>query len=72
MPVMGGEEALREILAIRPSAKVVIISGYDESDAMTKVRSANVAGFLQKPFTAGRLAHKVREVLLNSSVSATS
>jgi CheY-like chemotaxis protein len=63
MPVMGGEEALQRILEVRPDAKVILISGYDELDVMRRVGRARAAGFLQKPFTASRLAHTVREAV---------
>jgi PAS domain S-box-containing protein len=67
MPVMDGEEALGHILRLRPNAKVLILSGYDESEVMRKFGNSNIAGFLQKPFSAGRLAQKIREVLMGKA-----
>jgi CheY-like chemotaxis protein len=61
MPVMGGEEALQRMLEANPDAKVILISGYDESDVMRRVGRTRAVGFLQKPFTASRLAQAVRE-----------
>ncbi len=70
MPVMGGAEALDKILALRPQTRVVLTSGYDESEVMKTFSQGKVAGFLQKPFTAGRLELKIRQVLLDQA-SAT-
>jgi len=58
MPVMGGEETLKGLLEIRPDAAVVAMSGFDEREA--KQRFGNrIAGFVQKPFTAGQLGAKI-------------
>jgi PAS domain S-box-containing protein len=58
MPVMGGEEALRRMIEIRPDAAVVAMSGFDEREA--KQRFGNrIAGFVQKPFTPGQLSARI-------------
>lgn len=67
MPVMDGEEALGHLLRLRPNVKVLIVSGYDESDVMRKFGDFKIAGFLQKPFSAGRLVQKIHEVLRDKS-----
>jgi PAS domain S-box-containing protein len=67
MPVMGAEEALGLLLRLRPNAKVLIVSGYDESEVIRLFGHRHIAGFLQKPFTAGRLLQKVREVLVEDT-----
>jgi two-component system cell cycle sensor histidine kinase/response regulator CckA len=58
MPVMGGEEALRRLLEIRPSLPVLAMSGFHEREAKQRF-GAGIAGFIQKPFTAGQLAIKL-------------
>ena len=50
MPVMGGEEALKELLKISPDAAVLAMSGFDEREAKQRFGSG-IIGFLQKPFT---------------------
>lgn len=57
MPRMGGVEALKEIERIRPSAQVVLMSGYSQQDAMRDVKTAGL--FLQKPFLPSELIEKV-------------
>lgn len=59
MPHMSGEEALRQIRAIRPGVHVVIMSGYDESDLQSRFVGLAPVEFLQKPFTAQLLYSKL-------------
>jgi PAS domain S-box-containing protein len=63
MPVMGGEEAIDEILNERPGIKVIVSTGYDHREAIAKFQSKAVAGYLQKPYTSRQLADKVNAVL---------
>jgi PAS domain S-box-containing protein len=63
MPVMGGEEAFRQMLEIRPGVRVVISSGYNEADAVQRFTGeVGSAGFIQKPYTAIKLAAAVKRV----------
>jgi PAS domain S-box-containing protein len=70
MPVMNGEEALGHLLRLNPNTKVLIISGYNENDAMRKFGDFKIAGFLQKPFRAGRLIQKILEILNAPNITA--
>jgi CheY-like chemotaxis protein len=70
MPVMGGEEAFAEIKKIRPELPVILSSGYDELEATRRFGGKGVTGFIQKPYTARRLAEKVKEALKTSSALA--
>ena len=63
MPEMGGEEAFRALRLIRPGALVLLSSGYNEAEAVRRFTNEAVAGFIQKPYTAARLAEKVRQIL---------
>jgi two-component system cell cycle sensor histidine kinase/response regulator CckA len=60
MPNMGGEEALPELRKIRPEVRVVVTSGYSESETMTLFQQQQVAGFIQKPYTPRDLATIVK------------
>jgi PAS domain S-box-containing protein len=70
MPEMGGEEALEEIRRIRPDVPVILMSGYTEHYASTRVQSADLTDFLQKPFTNEELRDVLHRVLPRSVVSA--
>jgi CheY-like chemotaxis protein len=63
MPGMNGNEVLRGIRAIRPDVPVIISSGYSELDAMRRVSAGELAGFLQKPYSAAQLLQKVGAAL---------
>jgi CheY-like chemotaxis protein len=63
MPRKGGEEAFREMRAIRPDATVVLCSGYTEQDAIERFAPEGLAGFLQKPFQLDALVAKIRSVM---------
>jgi PAS domain S-box-containing protein len=63
MPVMGGEEAIDEILTQRPGIKVIVSTGYDHREAIERFSAKPVAGYLQKPYTSRQLADKVKTVL---------
>jgi PAS domain S-box-containing protein len=63
MPHMSGGETLPELRKIRPEARVIISSGYSEAEAMKGFQGNAISGFIQKPYTAGRLADKINEVM---------
>ena len=63
MPGMSGNEMSRVLLAKQPGMPVLYMSGYtDDAIVQHGVLEAGI-NFLQKPFTPGALATKVREVL---------
>jgi PAS domain S-box-containing protein len=62
MPDMNGPSLAQRLVAIRPSLKILFISGYADVASPLDASGPNV-GFLSKPFQASTLAAKVREVL---------
>jgi CheY-like chemotaxis protein len=56
MPRMSGDEVLRAIRALRPDARVVIMSGYNEQDVSRRFAAERPSGFLQKPFGVDALS----------------
>jgi CheY-like chemotaxis protein len=63
MPVMSGEEAFHLIREIRKDVPVLISSGYGEFFARKQFGPADVVSFLQKPYTAAKLAKKLSQVI---------
>ena len=63
MPQMGGKELAVRLRAIQPGLKVLFASGYTDDTIYDLGMSELGTGFLQKPFTPGALARKLREVL---------
>lgn len=62
MPVLNGLEATRQILAARPSARVIILSAHSDDSYLDHLIMAGVAGFLKKQTSAEVLAEAIREV----------
>lgn len=60
---MNGRELSDQVIRIRPSVRVLFMSGYT-GDTIVRhgVLEPGIA-FLQKPFTPADLARKVRQVL---------
>jgi DNA-binding NarL/FixJ family response regulator len=72
MPEMSGRELAEQFCELRPSAKVLYMSGYtDDAVVLHGILSAGIA-YLQKPFSPATLARKVREVLDAKPISARS
>jgi len=63
MPGMSGEETMQELRAIEPGVKVVVISGYGESEAMHRFTGSGVQAFLKKPYDFDALMAAIEEVL---------
>ena len=63
MPHLNGEETLREMRKMGLDACVVLMSGYDEQDAVSRFAGQGIAGFLPKPFRLGDLATRIRSAL---------
>jgi two-component system cell cycle sensor histidine kinase/response regulator CckA len=63
MPAAGGEVAFREISALEPDVRIVLVSGYSEESTARLFAGRGFAGFLQKPFLPEVLLEKVGQVL---------
>ena len=63
MPVMSGESTLNHLRRINPAVPVVLSSGFNEAEATRRFNGDELAGFLQKPYTALALAERVKVVL---------
>jgi PAS domain S-box-containing protein len=70
MPGLNGPQVAERISAIRPSLKVMYMSGFTDDMVIRHGTIKPDVHFLQKPFTPATLAHKVREVLDGQERSA--
>ncbi len=64
MPVMSGDEALRHLQLIQPGVRVLLSSGHNAADAIRRFEGKRLLGFIQKPYSAARLAQAVKAALL--------
>jgi signal transduction histidine kinase/ActR/RegA family two-component response regulator len=65
MPTMGGEKTFDLLKTINPDLKVILSSGYSLNGQAAQIMERGCKGFIQKPFGAGELSQKIREVLDN-------
>ncbi len=63
MPGMGGYKCMKEILALNPSAKILIASGYSADGMVIKAIESGEAGFIGKPYQLKELLMRVRSIL---------
>jgi CheY-like chemotaxis protein len=60
MPGLDGEEAAREVRAVRPQAPLVFTSGYSQYRADQPPETQSRTAFMQKPFTLEDLLEAIR------------
>jgi len=61
MPRLDGGEVLRRLMALDPTVRVIIMSGYSERNVAQRFVSDGVAGFIQKPFRAVDLYERIAD-----------
>ena len=69
MPVMSGEETLQHLRAVRPDLPVILSSGYNEVEATRTLTGKGLTGFIQKPYSASRLAEQIKIALTTRPVA---
>ncbi len=63
MPRVGGQEMARRVLERKPEIKVLFMSGYPDNALLQDGILTEGINFLQKPFSAGLLRRKVKDLL---------
>ena len=63
MPHLDGEACFRELRRVDPSVKVIMTSGYNEQDIISRFVGKGLAGFVQKPYQANDLLPMIRKAL---------
>ncbi|GAB4442301.1 MAG: hypothetical protein Fur0044_38720 [Anaerolineae bacterium] len=63
MPQMSGRELAQQLKEFYPQLKVLFISGYTSDSVVRRGLLTAEIEFLPKPFSLGKLASKIREVL---------
>ncbi len=66
MPKVGGRSCLDALLKSQPNVRVLIASGYSDSDKKDELIQAGAKGFLGKPFEMAHLLKAVRDALAAS------
>lgn len=63
MPVMNGIEALKKIMAIFPSAKVIMISSLDQKSMVFEAIQNGAMHYILKPVTLEKILSTINDVL---------
>ncbi len=72
MPGWSGQETLRRLLALKPNARVIMISSLGTEDAVAECLEIGAKSFLQKPFKKEELLGFLREVVIPGQEGARS
>jgi two-component system chemotaxis response regulator CheY len=62
MPVMGGLDALRQIRALDPQARVVVVTALDQKQALMDSIRDGALDFIVKPFDRERVLNLLRKL----------
>jgi len=62
MPGLNGAEVLREIRALNPAARVLIMSGFSEQDVLDRLSGLGPVAILHKPFNREMLLSRLAEI----------
>jgi two-component system, chemotaxis family, chemotaxis protein CheY len=71
MPVMGGLEALRQIRALDPEAKVVVVTALDQKQALMESIRDGAIDFIVKPFDRQRVLSLLGKLGGTASISGS-
>lgn len=63
MPGMDGEETFHHLRKVNPAVRVVLSSGYSQSETGRRFEGLGLAGFLQKPYTVETFIREIRRHL---------
>jgi|GEM_PF-1846741 len=62
-PEMDGLDTYQRILEVRPTQKVIIVSGYSETDRIKKAMELGVRNYIKKPYGLEELTAMINKVL---------
>lgn len=63
MPGPGGPALVAQVHALRPGLPVLVMSGEHPAEVEAQFAGADVAGFLQKPFTRQDILDRVHQII---------
>ena len=63
MPKLNGEEVFTELKKIKSDVRVILCSGFTESEILERFEGAGIAGFIKKPARIKVLIEKIADVL---------
>lgn len=70
MPEMDGTQTFTELRRLKPDLRVLLMSGFNEQEAINRFAGKGLAGFMQKPFRPDVLRDKLKMILEKQDESA--
>jgi DNA-binding NarL/FixJ family response regulator len=64
MPILNGLEATRQILAVNPAARIMILSAHSDDEYITRMNEVGAVGFLEKQSSAEVLTKAIHEIAM--------
>jgi PAS domain S-box-containing protein len=63
MPGIGGKETFRRLKSLKPDLKIVLSSGYSQTEVTDDLSHLGLTGFIQKPYRYDKLNELIRKFL---------
>jgi two-component system cell cycle sensor histidine kinase/response regulator CckA len=70
MPVLDGNATFTELRRSDADVRVLLMSGFNEQDAVHRFAGKGLAGFIQKPFKPETLYEKLQAIFAHEEVPA--
>src|ERR1035437_6732925 len=67
MPGLGGLEATLEIMKVRPTTRILVLTQYDDQEYIYRFLKAGVAGYVLKKTVGSELVSAIRSVYQGKS-----
>lgn len=67
LPGMDGVECVKQLVALMPEVMVVMLTAYDNTDAIFRSLEAGACGYLHKPVTGRELVAAAKDVVSGAS-----
>ena len=62
MPGLTGRQTFEKIRELWPELPVIVVTGYADERETIEMLDSGINGFIDKPFKAGQIAHKLAEI----------
>lgn len=63
LPSMSGLDVLKELRALDPAAKIIMVSGYGADETVNQAVRSGVYDFVHKPFKSDILLEKIKAAI---------
>jgi nitrogen-specific signal transduction histidine kinase/ActR/RegA family two-component response regulator len=68
LPRVEGINLINELKSIKTDVKILLASGYSEEEVVERFRGVAIDGFMQKPFSMGRLENELQRLIIEKQM----